>query len=71
MFLILTKAANGMKAGADKDRLFGALKTLGTENDENNVGVSFAALGGSIAGHTDVLADASGKLPSFKITLAS
>jgi RHS repeat-associated protein len=65
----LTKAANGMKAGADKDRLLGALKTLGTENDENNVGVSFAALGGSIAGHTDVLADASGKQSGFKITL--
>ena len=65
----LTKAANGMKAGADKDRLLGALKTLGTENDGNNVGVSFAALGGSAAGHTDALADSSGKLTGFKITL--
>jgi len=40
----LTKAVNGMKDGAEKDRLQGALKTLGTENDGNNVGVTFHGL---------------------------
>jgi RHS repeat-associated protein len=65
----LTKAVNGMKAGADKDRLTGALKTFGTENDGNNVGVAFAPLAGTAAGHTDAVADAAGNLTGFKVTL--
>jgi len=65
----LTKAASGMKDGAEKDRLQASLKSLGTENDGNNVGVTFQKLDGSAAGHTDALSDSSGKLTGWKVTL--
>ena len=64
----LTKAVNGMKDGPEKDRLQAALKAFGTQNDGNNVGVAFAPLAGSAAGHTDAVADAGGNLTGFKVT---
>ena len=65
----LTKAVNGMNDGAEKDRLQASLKSLGTENDGNNVGVTFNGLDGSAAGHTDPVLDKSGNLSGWKITL--
>jgi RHS repeat-associated protein len=64
----LEHAVNGMKDGADKDRLQGALDKLGYENDGNDVGVSFAPVQNG-AGHTDALADSGGNLTGFKVTL--
>jgi hypothetical protein len=58
-----------MKDGADKDLLQASLKSLGTENDGNNVGVTFQKLDGSAAGHTDALSDSSKRLTGWKITL--
>ncbi len=66
----LTAAANGMKDGKEKTRIQAALKTLGTENDGNNVDVNFGKNSNEAAGHTDVQVDPSSqKVAGFTITL--
>ena len=42
-----------MQDGAEKTRLQNALQAIGTEDDDNNVNVTFGALPGSAAGTTD------------------
>jgi RHS repeat-associated protein len=64
----LQKAADKEKDPVKKARLEASLKALGTENDGNNVNVSFGALKGDAAGHTDtVYNDKTGGL-SFNVT---
>ena len=57
----LTAAVNGMKDGAEKTRLQAALKTLGTENDGNDVDVNFGKLSNGVSGHTDPNVDQIGR----------
>jgi RHS repeat-associated protein len=48
----LQQKADGMKDGAEKDRLESALKAFGTADDDNNVFVSAGSLSGSAAAET-------------------
>jgi RHS repeat-associated protein len=63
----LQKKVDSMKEGAEKTRLENALQSMGTENDNNNVNVNFAALSGPAAGETQTVADENGNV-SFNVT---
>jgi RHS repeat-associated protein len=66
----LTAGVNAMKDGPEMTRLQAALKTLGTENDGNNVDVNFGKNAEGAAGHTDPNVDPStGKVAGFTLTL--
>lgn len=64
----LTKAVNGLKDGDQKTALQGALGAIGTENDGNNVGVQFGALGGNAAGETNINVSAAGAVTGYTVT---
>ena len=48
----LTKAVDKMKDGPEKARFQASLKAFGTENDENNVYVSYGGLDGNVSAQT-------------------
>jgi hypothetical protein len=58
-----------MDEGPEKSRLQAALSALGTENDENNVYVSFGATQAGGAGETDPTNNPNTNEESFNITL--
>jgi RHS repeat-associated protein len=64
----LTKAVNGLKDGDQKTDLQGALGAIGTENDGNNVGVQFGALGVNAAGETNINVSAAGAVTGYTVT---
>jgi RHS repeat-associated protein len=65
----LQKTVDKMKDGTQKTRLENALKAMGTENDKNNVNVSFGATKGGGAGETVPVSDPQTYKESFNVTL--
>lgn len=65
----LQKKADKMKDGVQKTRLENALKAIGTENDKNNVNVSFGANKDGAAGNTLPVNDPQTYKESFNVTL--
>jgi RHS repeat-associated protein len=65
----LQKKVDKMKDGTQKTRLENALKAMGTENDKNNVNVSFGATKGGGAGETVPVSDPQTYKESFNVTL--
>jgi RHS repeat-associated protein len=65
----LNNAVGNMKNGVEKTRLQSSLKALGTENDDNNVFVSFGATKGGGAGETDPTYNPTTQETNFNVTL--
>jgi RHS repeat-associated protein len=65
----LQKDADKMKGGTEKSRLEAALGALGTENDKNNVNLSFGPLPGNAAGDTQTNYDSKSGGLTFDVTL--
>ena len=64
----LQKKVDKMKDGTQKTRLENALKAMGTENDKNNVNVSFGATKGGGAGETVPVSDPQTYKESYNVT---
>ena len=65
----LQKKADKMKNGDQKTRLENSLKAMGTQNDGNNVNVSFGATKGGGAGETVPVSDPQTYKESYNVTL--